>query len=67
MMLEATSDDLQLSIENMKKYISGPTTLKTMLTMLQDELEKVPEPYTQKPWRKEFVSRNTSPSSTRTQ
>lgn len=39
-MREATSDDLQLSTKNMQKYIGGPATLRTMLCMLQDELEK---------------------------
>jgi len=38
-MPEATSDDLYLSTENMQKYIDGPTTLKTMLRMLQDEMD----------------------------
>lgn len=36
----ATSDDLQLSVENMQRYISGLATIKKMLCMLQDELDK---------------------------
>ena len=36
----ATSDDLQLSAKNMQMYISGPTTLKIVLRMLHDELDK---------------------------
>lgn len=39
-MREATNDDLQLSTENMKTYIGGPTTVRTMIRILQDELEK---------------------------
>lgn len=37
---EATNDDLEVSTEKMQKYISGPVIVKTMLRMLQDELEK---------------------------
>lgn len=37
---EATNNDLQLSIEKMQKYISGPATLRTMLCILRDEMEK---------------------------
>ena len=38
-MRETTSDDLQLSVDNMQTYIGGPVTLKTTLRMLQDEME----------------------------
>lgn len=37
LMGEATSNDLQLREKNMQKYISGPTTLRKMLHMLQDQ------------------------------
>jgi len=37
---DGTNDDLDLSEKNMQKYIGGPITIKTMLHMLQDELEK---------------------------
>lgn len=40
LMWEATINDLQWSAENMQKYIGGPNTLKTMLGMLQDELDR---------------------------
>jgi len=39
-MHEATSDDLQLITENMQKYTGGPATLRKMLHMLQDEIDK---------------------------
>ena len=38
LMREATSDNLQLSADNMKKYSGGLATFKTMLCMLQDEM-----------------------------
>ena len=34
LMHEANNDDLHLSIENMRKYIDGSTTLRTMLCIL---------------------------------
>jgi len=37
-MREATNDKLQLSAENMQKYIGSPTILKIVLYMLQDVL-----------------------------
>jgi len=40
LMRKATNNDLQLSAENMQKYISGPTTLRKMFRILQDELDK---------------------------
>ena len=40
LMRKTTSDDLQLSAKNMQRYISGPATLKTVLHMLQDELDR---------------------------
>ena len=40
LMRKATSDDLQLSKENMQKYIGGLATLKTLWHILQDELNK---------------------------
>jgi len=36
----ATNNDLQLNTKNMQRYISGPTTLTTMLCMLQDEMDR---------------------------
>jgi len=39
-MCEAISDDLQLIIENMQRYMSGPATLRIMLHVLQDELDR---------------------------
>jgi len=36
----ATSDDLELSAKNMQKYIGGLAVVKTMVCMLQDELDK---------------------------
>lgn len=39
-MHDATSDDLQLSGNNMQKYIGGPTTLTKTLCMLQGELDR---------------------------
>ena len=38
-MREASSDVLQLSIDNMQKYVSGPTTLKRMLHNFQDKMD----------------------------
>lgn len=37
---EATSDDLELSIENMQKYTGGLVMFKTMLHILQYQLYK---------------------------
>lgn len=37
---EATNDDLELLTENMQKYVGGLVRVKTMLHMLQDELDK---------------------------
>ena len=37
---EATNDDLELSAQNMQKYIGGPVMVNTMLHMLQDKLDK---------------------------
>lgn len=34
LMREATNDDLQLSRENMQKYIGGPATLRKIFRML---------------------------------
>lgn len=33
---EATGDDLEMSAQNMQKYISGPIMANTMFHMLQD-------------------------------
>lgn len=51
LMREATSDYLQLSVENMQKYLGGPATLKTMLCMLQDELDRGFSTYNRNLWR----------------
>ena len=40
LMREATSDDLQLSTKIMQKYIGGPATLRRVLHILQDELDR---------------------------
>ena len=40
LMCKATNDDLKLSTENMQKYIGGPTTLRIVLRVLQDELDR---------------------------
>lgn len=40
LMHEASSDDLQMSTKNMKKYIGGPAMLRIVLLMLQDELDR---------------------------
>jgi len=40
LMCIATSDELQISIKNMKRYIIVPTTLKTVFCILQDELDR---------------------------
>lgn len=37
---EATSDDLEMSANNMQKYIGVPAIVKAMLCMLQDEMDK---------------------------
>lgn len=37
---EATNDNLELIAQNMQKYIGGPVMVKTMLHMLEDELDK---------------------------
>ena len=37
---EATNDDLELNTPNIHKHIDGPVMVKTMLHMLQDELDK---------------------------
>lgn len=39
LMRKATSDGLQLSVDNMQKYISGPATLRTVQRILQDEMD----------------------------
>lgn len=36
----ATNDDLQLNIENMKRYTTGLATLKKIFLMLQDEMDR---------------------------
>lgn len=38
-MCKASSDDLQLSADNMQKYIGGPATLRTVRCILQDETD----------------------------
>lgn len=38
-MCKATSDELQLSTGNMQKYIGGPTTLRIVQHILQDEMD----------------------------
>ena len=35
-----TSPDLPISADIMHKYVAGPATLKTMLRMLSDELDR---------------------------
>lgn len=39
-MHKASSDDLHLNAENMKMYIGGQSTLRIVLHMLQDEMDK---------------------------
>lgn len=39
-MCTATSAYLQMSEDTMHKYVTGPTTLKTMMSMLHDELDR---------------------------
>ena len=39
-MKHLTNDDFELSAQNMQKYIGGPVMVKTMLHMLQDEMDK---------------------------
>lgn len=36
---EATREDLELNTHNMHKFIGGPVKVKTMLLMLQNELD----------------------------
>ena len=36
----AASPDLPISADTMHKYCSGPTTLKSMMCMLSDELDR---------------------------
>ena len=36
----ATSPDLPINVDIMQKYVVGPATLKTMMHMLSDELDR---------------------------
>lgn len=40
LMHTATSQDLPISADIMHKYVAGPATLKTMMRMLIEELDK---------------------------
>ena len=39
-MCTATNPDLPISVNIMHKYVSGPATLKTMMCMLTDKLDR---------------------------
>ena len=62
----STSPDFPISLDIMQKYVTDPATLKTIMCMLLDELDRGANQCTQMLWRQESGFKWMSMQSTQT-